>query len=111
MNKINIYFLIVILGLAGCTSLQSGFCTVRGGEPYVNLGGYAFCGTKYNDAGKVCKSSDECEGDCVLPWSWKPDEEREVVGQCAADSTYNFEYGCVAIEHHKTYQGGCIEDL
>ena len=73
--------------LAGCTTVQSGMCSLRGGEPYVNLGGYAFCGKKHKDAGNTCRNSEECEGDCVLPWSWNPDEEKEVIGKCEADTT------------------------
>lgn len=110
MKTTKITFILFVLMLAGCTTVQSGMCSLRGGAPYVNLGGYAFCGEKYKDAGKVCRSSEECEGDCVLPWTWNPDEKNEVVGKCEADTTYNFDYGCVAIENHQTYEGGCIEE-
>ena len=74
---------------------------MKGGEPYINLGGYQFCGEIYKDAGKQCHSSEECDGDCVLPVTWNPAEGNEVVGQCQADNTWYLGYGCLAIENHQ----------
>src|SRR5690625_6954489 len=67
----------VVLALAACTPLQSGLCKARGGAPYINFGGYQSCGTVYSDGGEICHSSEECEGDCVLPWDWNPDRSEE----------------------------------
>lgn len=100
----------VVLALAACTPLQSGLCKARGGAPYINFGGYQSCGTVYSDGGEICHSSEECEGDCVLPWDWNPDEGKEVVGKCEANSTFEPHYGCAPVERHETYIGGCIEE-
>jgi hypothetical protein len=98
------------VAIMGCTTIRSSLCELRGGAPYVNFDGYQFCGKVYDDGGETCSSSEECEGDCVLPWDWQPDEGREVVGRCEADSTYEPNYGCAPIELHETYTGGCVEE-
>lgn len=110
MTRKYLFFICTSSSIAGCTAVPSSFCELRGGAPYVNFGGYQFCGKVYEDGGKTCYSSAECEGECVLPWDWKPDEGLEVVGRCEADSTWEPIYGCVPVEHYETYTGGCIEE-
>jgi hypothetical protein len=82
---------------------------MKGGEPYINLGGYQYCGEKYTDDGKECYSSKECQGECVLPVDWNPEEGKEVVGHCRGDNTWYLGYGCLAIEDYQ-HQSSCIEE-
>ena len=82
---------------------------MKGGEPYISLGGYQYCGEKYKDGGKECYSSNECQGECVLPADWNPEEGKEVVGRCRSDNTWYLGYGCLAIEDYKR-QSSCIEE-
>lgn len=100
---------ILCLLLASCTSIQSSFCQIKGGKPYINLGGYQYCGKKYSDGGKKCYSSDECQGECVLPIDWDPKDKKEVVGRCRSDNTWYLGYGCLAIEDHE-HVSACIEE-
>jgi hypothetical protein len=83
-------------------------CELRGGHPYVNLGGYRECGKVYADAGKVCKSSEECEGDCFLPWDWDPKDGKEPIGECEDNDTPDTD-GCLPIEN-KEYKSACVEE-
>lgn len=98
--------LVLAMLLTSCTSTQSVVCTVRGGEPYLNLSGYQYCGRKFSDGGKICRHSSECQGDCVLPDGWNPDEGREVVGRCRSNNTWYVDYGCLKIEDYQ-YRGAC----
>jgi len=110
MNRILLLFTMsTILFLSSCTSLQSGFCSARGGQPYINLGGYQYCGDKYPDGGKLCHSSEECEGECVLPVTWNPEDGEEVLGRCRSDNTWEVGYGCLAIENYEQ-RSECIEE-
>lgn len=96
----------VTFHLSGCTTMQSKLCEFRGGAPWVNLGGYQGCVEKYKDGGKACTGSEECEGDCFLPWDWNPKENPKPEGRCAYDVIEN----CVPVEHYNTVHGGCIEE-
>ena len=79
---------------------------MRGGAPYVNLGGYQSCEEKYSDGGHKCTSSNDCQGSCFLPWGWAPNSHRKPIGSCAHDNVQM----CTAIEHSKTAHGGCLEE-
>lgn len=101
--------LLFCLMLGSCTSVQSSLCQIRGGEPYVNLGGYQYCGERYSDGGKTCYSSEECQGECALPVDWNPEDGKEVVGRCRSDNTWYLGYGCLPIEKHQSVSA-CIEE-
>ncbi len=109
MKIIKIFFAgWIILYLTGCTTLRTTACEAVGGHAYVNLGGFQRCGKIYKDAGKVCHSSDECEGECHLPSDWDPADGKETVGSCENYDTPD-DSRCLPIElkHHR---GSCIEE-
>ncbi|TVZ41936.1 hypothetical protein P886_1287 [Alteromonadaceae bacterium 2753L.S.0a.02] len=110
MKNFRIYVILAVgQALTSCTSIQSSFCRIKGGEPYVNFGGYQYCGTKYSDGGKECYSSRECQGDCVLPIDWNPAGGKKVVGRCRSNDTRDVDYGCLAIEDYE-HESSCIEE-
>jgi len=76
-------------------------CSLNGGEwKRVGLAQSLACVHTYPDAGKTCKSSDECEGYCVI---YDPPIRGQPLpgGLCKGD---NLPYGCFAvIEYPETY--------
>ena len=85
-------------------------CIKSGGIPDDGLGGYYGCGNRYADAGKECRSSNECEGDCLLKFGWKPKKSNEeVVGNCEHNDLA-WEIGlCWPIEK-KDQEAICLEE-
>lgn len=61
-----LYFLFVITGIA-MVSIMRIDCTLRGQDwrEYWDGYGQTSCPRVYSDGGKICYSSDECEGDCL----------------------------------------------
>lgn len=82
MDDLRSIFPFCLVLLAACTKIASTACEVTGGHAYVNLGGFQECGQIYPDAGKVCLTSNECEGSCFLPLNWEPSAGKEAVGTC-----------------------------
>ena len=110
MKKSRIYLILAIgLTLTSCTSAQSSFCRINGGEPYVNFDGYQYCGKRYSDGGKECYSSRECQGECVLSVNWNPADGKKVVGKCRSNDTWDVDYGCLTIEDYER-ESSCVEE-
>ena len=100
---------LAFLFVTGCTSIQSGFCTAKGGTPHVNLGGYQYCGKAFNDAGNECRDSSECEGVCYLPWGYSLEKGDPKIGYCSSDNI-PVNKPCNFLEAGKIEQGMCLEE-
>jgi len=110
MENLRLLLLLVcFISLTSCTSVRSSLCKIKGGEPYINLGGYQYCGERFSDGGKMCHSSEECQGECVLAVDWDPKDGKEIVGRCRSDNTWYLGYGCLPIEKHQSVSA-CIEE-
>ena len=80
------------MGPENLTPAQMEDCTRRGGE--VRRGGMfgsPVCIVPYADAGRACRDSDDCEGECRYPAEARPKVGQRVMGQCQADSS---PFGC-----------------
>jgi len=107
---IKLFSIIVLLTLlSSCTRVLSTGCRLIGGDPDVSLSGYHKCGKKYSDAGKLCYSSSDCEGDCFLSFDWVPESGEKPFGSCAYSSSANGSW-CTVIENHNNQPVRCLEE-
>jgi hypothetical protein len=87
-------------------------CQNRGGQVRIaGLSGNEMCALPFADAGKVCRSSSDCLGDCLLDekelGGKKVGPRTKVVGRCQPT---NYPYGCsTTVENGRPSWGACVD--
>lgn len=108
--------LLLMTSMFGCASqgvpkrlsrAEVGACKAQGGYESRSAFGYAICQTDFADAGKICSSKSDCEGQCLAFWEQVVEIGTVAKGSCEAKS---YTPGCYAIiENGKVASAPCVD--
>ena len=115
-----VFLILAIVGIESCShpparlnAAESRICVSQGGYESGGAFGSPFCQYRYSDAGKVCSSKSNCQGQCIVTIEGslgsEPKPGTSAHGTCEAEHST---FGCYAkVENGKiSPEGGVCVD-
>lgn len=104
------FFVMVILGLLYVFVFRPVQCLVKGDKwQKAGLAGAYMCIHTYSDGGKACKSSEECEGDCFVPFGGESADQDQCEYNDSPFICHSKIEDCRIVNGKRECQGRCVD--